>query len=621
MQFWRKYAHILIILLVGLSLSYVAFMVAVDWGRRNVQTRFNRLSQLQVLQIEDSIVDNLDFVRMVATLHHVTEDIKFHAFSTFVRHANHPGLDAVLWLPRVKYSDRLIHEKRATHNQGYQILEPDSDGGLQPATKRAEYFPVYYAEYAEAYVAKAYPPGLDFNFLDSIQQRMNRARDQAKLVMKKAGPELTAEGGKPKYLVIYPVDAGDAATLGSTTKRRASLSGFVIGIEDMGDAVENSIDPTAIKGIDIRLYDLSDEIIPELVYVHKSKKQIDYNSADMVDVDTELKYEKRFSAAERNWLIVATPAPGYFSSQDSWLAWAVLGFGFFGTVVFSAYLFGLARQADHTEQLVLQRTAELSAKKKELEIYSQALSRSNDELQQFAYVASHDLQEPLRMVASFTRLLKQRYGQQLDENANEYINFATDGVERMRVLINDLLAYSRVDTTSNKLESVDMLEIIGWALSNLRASIDEAKAEIVYEDLPRIIGDKSQLQRLMQNLVSNAIKYYDPQRRPKVIIHAERDGRDWRFSVTDNGVGIDSKHYERIFEVFQRIHSGDIYTGGGMGLAICKKIVKRHGGRIWLESAPTGIGTKVNFTLPAMLNELTPSDEVGLVESAEATVV
>lgn len=615
MSIWRKYAHIFFTLVVGIGLSFVAFVVAVDWTKRNVQTKFNRISQLQALQIEDSLTDNMDFVRTVAALHHVTEEIKFNAFSTFVKHflPDHPGLDGVIWAPRVQNDKRQEHEVGATHHQTYKIIERDADGKIVAAQARDEYFPVYYAEYAEPYVSEAYPIGMDLSSRPRFRQRMEKARDMGELVMKKGGAELVIEGGLPKYLVIYPVYTTKAKALDSIEQRREDLLGYVIGVEDMGDALEYSLDDTAIKGIDVRLFDLSDGIIPELVHVHKSKLRVDYSGHEAVTPNEGLKFEKHFSAAGREWLIVTTPAPGYFSSDDSWIAWVVLGVGFFGTIVFSAYLLGLAKQADKTENLVVQRTAELSLKKRELEAYSDALAHSNDELQQFAYVASHDLQEPLRMVSSFTQLLKQRYGEQLDENANEYIDFAIDGVERMRALINDLLTYSRVDTTGRELKSTDMVEVMGWALSNLRATINEAQADISYDELPRVRGDKSQLQRLMQNLISNAVKYRSETRKPTVKIGAVRDGHEWLFSVTDNGVGIDSKYYERIFEIFQRLHAHDLYPGSGMGLAICKKIVKRHGGRIWLTQGPGGVGTTVNFTLPAVEAE-PEAKEIDIVE-------
>lgn len=233
---------------------------------------------------------------------------------------------------------------------------------------------------------------------------------------------------------------------------------------------------------------------------------------------------------------------------------------------------------------------------RELEQKAIELKQSNDELEQFAYVASHDLQEPLRMVASYTQLLARRYKDQLDEDANDFINYAVDGAQRMQQLLNDLLQFSRVGTRSKPFERTNLEEVVNNALQNLEKFIEENQAEITVESpLPVLSADKLQLTQLFQNLVHNAIKFRDDER-PTVRIEAEEQDVNWQFSVSDNGVGIDKKHQDRIFMIFQRLHSRNEYEGSGIGLAICKKIVERHGGDIWVESAP-GEGTTFYFTI------------------------
>jgi len=224
------------------------------------------------------------------------------------------------------------------------------------------------------------------------------------------------------------------------------------------------------------------------------------------------------------------------------------------------------------------------------------LNRSNEELGQFAYVASHDLQEPLRMVASYTQLLSRRYKGKLGSDADEFIAFAVDGASRMQRLIQDLLAYSRVGTKGMELLDTSSEAALQQALINLRGAIEESGALVTHDALPTVPADEMQLIQLFQNLVGNAIKYQNPGV-PRVHISAAKNGgKKWIFSVQDNGLGIDSQYFERIFGVFQRLHKREEFAGTGIGLAICKKIVERHGGSISVESQP-GQGSTFRFAL------------------------
>jgi len=243
------------------------------------------------------------------------------------------------------------------------------------------------------------------------------------------------------------------------------------------------------------------------------------------------------------------------------------------------------------EQQVQARTAELQRKVEELK-------RSNEELAQFAYVASHDLQEPLRMVASYTQLLSRRYKGRLDADADEFIAFAVDGATRMQHLIQDLLAYSRVGTKGLDLQQVSSEEALGRALVNLRGAIEERGAQVTHDPLPRVLADDMQLVQLFQNLVGNAVKYQNAGV-PSVHVSAASTGGRWEFSVRDNGLGIDPQYHERIFGMFQRLHKREEFAGTGIGLAICRKIVERHGGAIQVESQP-GQGSTFRFSLAAV---------------------
>ncbi|MFD0902407.1 sensor histidine kinase [Actinomadura sediminis] len=232
---------------------------------------------------------------------------------------------------------------------------------------------------------------------------------------------------------------------------------------------------------------------------------------------------------------------------------------------------------------------------------AEELRRSNAELEQFAYVASHDLQEPLRKVASFCQMIERRYGDQLDDRGRQYIEFAVDGAKRMQALINDLLQFSRVGRITRVEDAVDLNEVARQAVSNLDALIEETGATVDVGDLPSVPGDRSQLTQLFQNLTGNAIKFARADVPPRVVLGAEHRDGEWEFHCSDNGIGVEPRYADRIFLIFQRLHQRDEYSGTGIGLALCKKIVEYHGGRIWLDTDARGDddpGTTFRWTLP-----------------------
>lgn len=245
---------------------------------------------------------------------------------------------------------------------------------------------------------------------------------------------------------------------------------------------------------------------------------------------------------------------------------------------------------------VFRNITEIKRTQEALKARAEELERSNKELEQFAYVASHDLQEPLRMISSYTQLLSRRYTGKLDKDADEFIAYAVDGAVRMQQLINDLLAYSRVGTRAGEMRPVSSEAVVSKALANLQAAIMESQAVVSCDELPMVEADPVQLGQLFQNLIGNAIKFRNAEP-PEIRVEVEELGESYRFSVKDNGIGIDPQYAERIFQVFQRLHTKQQYPGTGIGLAICKKIVERHGGTIVVESQP-GHGAAFRFTIP-----------------------
>ena len=263
------------------------------------------------------------------------------------------------------------------------------------------------------------------------------------------------------------------------------------------------------------------------------------------------------------------------------------------------------------EQEVIARTAELSESNRQLEqeiaerertqqelqTQREQLLRSNRDLENFAYVASHDLQEPLRMISGYLQLLERRFSDKLDASGREFIEYAVDGAKRMQELLNGLLDYSRLWRRKEPFERVELDVVLKQVLADLKRTIQAEEAIIQQQPLPVVTADPVQLRQLLQNLISNAIKFRHPEIRPEVYISAEPRDNEWEFTIQDNGIGIDAKFSTRIFQIFQRLHTRDEYPGMGLGLAICQGIVERHGGRIWVEPGIDS-GAVFRFTLP-----------------------
>ena len=269
----------------------------------------------------------------------------------------------------------------------------------------------------------------------------------------------------------------------------------------------------------------------------------------------------------------------------------------------------LARDVDAMRRQIASDLTEVRAARERIEwvngqLQKQAeeLLRSNRDLEQFAYVASHDLQEPLRKVASFCQLLQRRYAGQLDERADQYIAFAVDGAQRMQRLINDLLAFSRIGRLTTGFVEVDLDKVMGDVATQTESAREYAGGEVTWDGLPTVLGEEALLTNLLVNLVSNSFKFRRPGVAPKVHVSARRIGDEWEISCADNGIGIEPEFADKIFVIFQRLHSKDAYPGTGIGLAIAKKIVEYHGGRVWVETE-VAEGTLIRFTLPVLVEE------------------
>jgi signal transduction histidine kinase len=253
-----------------------------------------------------------------------------------------------------------------------------------------------------------------------------------------------------------------------------------------------------------------------------------------------------------------------------------------------------------SKQAMIIDITEIKKTEEELKRISKELARSNAELKDFAYIASHDLKKPLQSIESFAKLLARRYKGKLDAKADEFISYIVEGVQRLQILIKDLLEYSQIETKAKNIKPTDCSFIVEEAMSNLKTAMDESNAVVTYNKLPTIMSDPQQIISLFQNLIDNAIKFRS-NKAPRVRISADRKGNEWIFSIRDNGIGIDPENFEKIFVMFQRLHGSADFPGTGIGLSICKKIIERHGGRIWVESEP-GKGATFFFVIPSIGN-------------------
>jgi signal transduction histidine kinase len=384
---------------------------------------------------------------------------------------------------------------------------------------------------------------------------------------------------QPGFLMYMPLYRKGMA-IDTPSRRRAAIEGFVYSPFRIRDFMQG-IQGHGLRNISFELFDGMDPSPETLLY--DEDNWLSYSHEDMPPLSVLHSIE----IGGHHWTMYLHSYAADGMAPEAVQPMVVALCGALIDVMLLLVIVSISREEKNAKRLA----AELLAK-------TEALQRSNKNLQQYAYVASHDLQEPLRTVISFVQLLERRYAAQLDQTAHEYIALACGGARRMKLLINDLLEFSRVDTYGQEFAFVDMGQLAKDAIQSLGASIEAAGASVRIDlELPVVQGDSGQLYRVFQNLIGNAIKYRHPDRRPEIIVSVRQNGAAWEFSVADNGIGIQPEYWETIFVIFQRLHRQDEYEGTGIGLAVCRQIVERHNGRIWVDSRP-GLGSTFYFSLP-----------------------
>ncbi|MFN0009361.1 MAG: CHASE domain-containing protein [Planctomycetota bacterium] len=510
----------------------------------------------------------------LASLFRASDRVDPDEFEIFAKQMleERPSVRALQWSLAVPREKRAEVEQKAREEgvEGFYIKEWATPTRLQPAGDRDRLFPVYYVEPREPNFATL---GFDLaseatrwdgmraaieTTWPTVSERLRRTHevDDAWTVMLFV----------PVYLEPHPPPLADRSRL---------ILGLVVGVLNLDELVRSATKGLDCSGLIIQIRDPSASPGNSRLY---GKEEFDV--AEVVD-------EHHWKHGNRKWEILIGPAGRL---PRIWSAWYVLAGGLLFTGLFGAFMLELVTRHIHIERLVARRTSELARANDELQ-------RSNLELQRFAHVASHDLREPLRTMGSYAQLLGES-AVELEPDHRKFLERILGATRRMQALVDALLALSRVEGGATKMERVPLEKLVGFALENLQPAIEAAGARIEVGELPTVTCDPSQIVQLFQNLIANAVKFRREDVVPYVRIHCRRDGDFFEISVKDNGIGIAPEHHARVFEMFERLHTRERYGGTGMGLAICRKIVDRHGGRIWLESLPEG-GSIFRFTLRA----------------------
>lgn len=425
--------------------------------------------------------------------------------------------------------------------------------------------------------------GLNISALPDRSRTAWQAADSGHAALSARMTLVQDEKKAPGFALMLPFYQADAV-LDTVEQRRAALIGWISSPFN-SDVFLKGLSVGQGNDFDLAVYDSDSETPANLIYATSDPKR-----------QAGFTLRKEVNVKQRKWTFVWRSTDAFERKADSNEPFIILISGLVFTGLFGLLLVTLGRRSETVERMVDMRTAELKEREANLAQVIDKLTQSNAELERFAYVVSHDMQEPIRAVANFSSLLWHQYETKLDPAGQKYLTIITDSAKRLQAMVSDLLEYARVGQGARAREKTDVNQLMQYVLDNLKVTIDEHSAEVTYGTLPVLQGYPVQFMSLLQNLINNAIKYQPAGKVPHVRVAAEDKGDHYLFSVADNGIGIEPGNVDKIFEPFKRLHSYQEYNGTGLGLAVCKKIVDNHGGRIWVESVP-GTGSIFYFTV------------------------
>jgi len=570
----QKYWVALLILIFGIAASVLAYSIISSQENKIAENEFIADSKVSIEILERAVKGNINSLDAVKGFYESSDEVETKNFRKFAQTLlqNHPTLYSFAWLPRIDHTDRDTFEEllRLEGVESDFIRKGDGFAKFTKSEPRAEYYPLYIAEPGTGLKPRI---GLDFATLPKGGPSIEQAIRTEGIIA--SAPITNPQEFSPNAsIMIYASVKNPGLKNQISGPSDTGIRGMAAALFLVGDLVSEEFNTE--KRLDIQITDITDPSRPQKVYGLPSES-------------FHFKYDKIFSFAGRNWHISST-----LQDTDRPLYWVPIAACIAGILLslLASFTFAsLIHRRQVVEDLVDLRTEELSKTVDQL-------ADSNEELERFAFVCSHDLQEPLRMIRSFSEKLQVHIGDDLegDEKGKKYFRFITDGAERAQDLITDILAYSSINSNTQALETFESQSLIDVIQANMAANLEASGGRITHDVMPELTGNKTQLMQLFQNLINNGLKYQAPGTAPHVHVGIEDNGLYWEFSVKDNGIGMQEKHLGKIFDVFQRLHRKNQYAGTGVGLSICKKVVERHGGAIWVESE-IGVGSVFHFTI------------------------
>ena len=604
----RGYRPAVLVFLLSILISVVAFAATRHSEARRRESEFKELAIRPVAAVQERIGLYLEEIQSIGRFYAASRFVERSEFGAFVQgiSSRRGAIEALAWAPRVPAAGRAAFESDARGQVpgDFQILEPDKAGDLVRAAQRDTYYPLWYVEPAERDKAVL---GLDLGSNPVYLEALMRARNQGALV---ATRSLAAMGDAPAetaVAAILPIYFSDILHGEVTADTDDQLYGLVVAIFRIGDLVDEALARSGARGVVLRIYDQKEGPARPLVYARPGLARAageEERFEGVREPPQGLVYAAAMEVADRTWLMECTPSPEYLAATRSWQSWAVLAVGLLFSCLLAAYVGSVVGRAAWADQLVRERTGELSEANQRLQgeiaerrRAEEALRSRNRELESFVYMASHDLRTPLVSIEGFARLLAEDYSDRLDDEGKEYLWRVRANAANMDSLLRDLLELSRVTSTEEPKERVSVAAVLTQVLDELDHAIKESRAEVVLpDDLPTVSASPTRLRQVFSNLISNAIKFAREGVDPRVEVVWKEGAGEYRFRVKDNGIGIPEEHRDDVFELFGRLKEKDV-PGSGVGLAIVKRIVEAHGGEVGVEGA-AGEGSTFWFTLP-----------------------